>query len=509
MQTFSKHRAPLVAQNRLTRLLPLAVGLLLALVFGVVIIQAINLPKAWAGLVCLAVGGSCGAVVWTALKLPVVPILRVALLASFWFRLEINLFPIIKAGHETPVGLVVSLNLLLSLLLLIAFWYARWQEKTPRHILPASYFWIAVALVLLCVLSVMNGAETALGLYALWGLLSELLICYVAAAHFGTTAILRQALSCFAVAILLNSLLGILQYFDLFGGWELLGATVGERQMKLPGMEVSRAAGLVESANSFGWVLVSFCPVLIAPVLLAKDALRSRERWLYGLAFFCGVVALILTFSRGSWMAFALTMPLLAVCVLRALPAQERWRMIFRFAGVLVLMLLLSLPFLEPLSARLLGEDDGAAESRFSLMEVAAEMIQKNPLLGVGLSSYESVMRNYDRTADFISEHFPYPVHNMFLHIAAEAGIPALLCLVGLALITLRCGWQAWRRRDAEHSLPRALALGLMIGLVAYLITGLKEPSSFDSGQIRTLFLLGGLLIATERASRTTRSAEQ
>jgi peptidoglycan/LPS O-acetylase OafA/YrhL len=84
--------------------------------------------------------------------------------------------------------------------------------------------------------------------------------------------------------------------------------------------------------------------------------------------------------------------------------------------------------------------------------------------------------------------------------VAAEAGIPALLCLLTLVGLALACGWRAWRR--PEQALARAVAGGLMIGMFAYLVTALKEPSSFDSGQIRNLFLLCGLLIATERASR-------
>jgi hypothetical protein len=51
--------------------------------------------------------------------------------------------------------------------------------------------------------------------------------------------------------------------------------------------------------------------------------------------------------------------------------------------------------------------------------------------------------------------------------------------------------------------LPRALAGGLMVGMLAYLITAMKELSSFDSGQIRLLFLLCGLLIAAHSATRT------
>lgn len=481
-----------------TSLLLLSGALLCALVLGALLVRILSLPKAWAALACLALGGLCGVIVWTHFRLPIVPMLRLALLASFWFRLEINLFPYIKQGHETPEGLVISLTLLLCLLLLVNYRYERWRGTEKGGVFSFSFSATAWLLTLLCVLSVLQGVETMLGLYSLWALASELLICYVAAVHFASKAGLRQIVLCFAIAILLNSGLGILQYFELFGGWELLGSTTGEREMKLPGMEVARASGLCESPNTFGWMLVSFSPLVLAPVLLAKAQFQRWERQLCVTAFFLGVIALILTFSRGSWIAFVCTTPVFVGLVLSALPTRERGRIMVRLGGALLILLLFSLPFLDPLLARAFGEDDGAAESRLPLMDVAIEMIKANPLLGVGLSSYEAVMRRYDFTPSFISDAFPYPVHNMYLHVAAEVGIPALLCLLLLIGLALWCGWQAWRTGPA---LPRAVACGAIVGMLAYLISALKELSSFDSGQIRMLFLLCGFLLATERAA--------
>ncbi len=475
--------------------------LVVSLGLGALMATVMTLPATWGVLVLLAVCGALGMSVWVAMRLPVVPILRVALLASFWFRLEINLFPVIKQGHETPLGFVISLGILLSIMLLVAFIFTRIQGSERGNVFPTIFTGTAIVLFALGVLSVMQGADKLLGLYGLWWQVTELLICYVVAVHFRSNILLRQVVICFAVAILLNSILGILQYLELFGGWALLGATTGDRLMKIPGAEVSRASGLLEAANSFGWALVSFSPFVLAPALLAKDALPLWMRRLCLAAFFGGTVSLLLTFSRGSWMAFALTMPLFAVLVLSALPARERGRMMGRLGGALLALVLCCLPFLQPISARLLGDDEGAAESRLPLMEVAVTMIRDRPLLGVGLSQYEAEMRRHDRTPDFISDAFPYPVHNLFLHVAAEAGIPALLCLLTMVGIALFYGWKAWRRKSPEHALPRAVAGGLIIGTLAYLITALKEPSSFDSGQIRNLFLLCGLLIATERAS--------
>jgi O-antigen ligase len=476
---------------------------LAALGLGALVTLVMTLPSTWAVLVAMAICGVLGAGIWGLAKLPLLPFLRAGLMVSFWFRLEINLLPVIKPGHETPLGLIVSLGILLSLCLLVAFVALRLQGKEAGGVFPASFSWVAVTMVVLSSLSVMQAADTTLGWYGLWWQLTELLLCFVVAAHFRSALALRVVVLCFAGAILLNALLGVLQYLELFSGWALLGATTGERLMKIPGEEVSRASGLMDAANTFGWALATFLPVILAPALLAQEAL---SRWLRGLcfvAFFGGTVALLLTFSRGSWMAFAFTLPLLAALVLRALPAQERARMMTGLAAAALLLVLCSVPFLPSLAARLLGDDEGAAESRLPLMEVAAEMIRANPLLGVGLSNYESTMRRYDRTPDFISDVFPYPVHNLYLHVAAEAGIPVLLCLLTLVGIALHCGWKTWRRQEPEHALPRALAGGLMVGMLAYLITAMKELSSFDSGQIRMLFLLCGLLIAAHSATRT------
>jgi O-antigen ligase len=271
--------------------------------------------------------------------------------------------------------------------------------------------------------------------------------------------------------------------------------------MTIPGSEISRASGLLEMSNSFGWYLASFLPALLAPVLLAGRSLKEWMRWSLIAGFLLGVLALVLTFSRGSWAAFAVTMPLLAGVALAARPPRERWVLLVRFVGVLMILVALSAPFLNAVVTRITQDDQGSAESRLPLMQVAFEMIKANPVFGVGLGSYEAAMRRYDETEDFISESFPFPVHNMFLHIAAEAGIPALVCLLVLTGLALACGWRVWRDRNGDP-LTRALAVGLMTGVLAYLLTGLKEPSSLDAGQIRLLFLLCGLLIANERAAR-------
>jgi hypothetical protein len=57
-------------------------------------------------------------------------------------------------------------------------------------------------------------------------------------------------------------------------------------------------------------------------------------------------------------------------------------------------------------------------------------------------------------------------------------------------------------RNPSADPMMRTLALGLLTGMMAFLITGLKESGCFQTGMMRTFFLLCGLLLGVERASR-------
>jgi O-antigen ligase len=217
-------------------------------------------------------------------------------------------------------------------------------------------------------------------------------------------------------------------------------------------------------------------------------------------------MGLILTYARGSWAAFGATMIVLSALAYRALPVEERGRYAMRVSGLAIVAALLCLPFTGSIYTRLTEDDQGAAYSRVPLMEVAQTMIEDNPLLGVGLSSYEAEMRRYDKTPDRISDTFDWPVHNIYLHMTAEGGIPATFCFLALIAIALGRGWRTMKSRDP---FLRALALGFVVGLLAYLWTGMKELGSFGSPQLRYCFLLVGLLLAIDRANRSFEEFEE
>jgi putative inorganic carbon (HCO3(-)) transporter len=160
-------------------------------------------------------------------------------------------------------------------------------------------------------------------------------------------------------------------------------------------------------------------------------------------------------------------------------------------------LLLLCLPFVQPIYVRLTEDDRGSAYARVSTVEVATAMVRDHPWLGLGLNSYYEEARRYDRTPDLISEEL-FAVHNFYFHIAAETGLPGVLLFV---LLHLLAAWQGWRARRGADPFLRALALGLLCGQAAFLLTGLKEPGTLGSWLLQDTFLLWGLLLAVAHAN--------
>ena len=115
---------------------------------------------------------------------------------------------------------------------------------------------------------------------------------------------------------------------------------------------------------------------------------------------------------------------------------------------------------ITPLRQRLFLEDYGAARTRIPLTEVALNIIGHHPWLGIGLGNYTMAAPDYDTTPEGISYEFPRPVHNEFLLIAAEQGLPALgLFLVILLYIVIQLFRLSQSRTDPI--LPY-LAIGLL-----------------------------------------------
>lgn len=216
-------------------------------------------------------------------------------------------------------------------------------------------------------------------------------------------------------------------------------------------------------------------------VLLAGAALlffgspEKRARLALIAALPIVALSLVLAFTRGVWIATAAA----------ALYLLWSWR---RFAVALLPIAALAAFVLGPASLReratSLVRPHGQQDSnlhRVYTFRTGVEMIKAHPLLGMGL---ERVGPNVQR---FIPPDLPQQLptgyyghlHSIYIHYAAERGIPALLALLAFFVFTLR-DWLT-RLRANPHA-PDAWVLHAGIAIViGVLVTGLFEYNLGDS----------------------------
>jgi O-antigen ligase len=216
--------------------------------------------------------------------------------------------------------------------------------------------------------------------------------------------------------------------------------------------------------------------------------------------------ALLMSWSRGAWLGFAVAF------ILMNLAYSRRGAALFALLCLLVASALLLasiqvlpqsiiqritdfLPYLRVFDARgvKVGPANYAVMERMAHWQAAWGMFSDRPWLGVGIGNYEPVYPAY------ALQGWPEPLghaHNYYLNIAAEAG------LIGLAAYLVLWGaafWQAWKVVRAAQGYWRGVAAGIL-----GVLTHLSVHNFFDNLYVHNMYLhvamlLGLLFVAAKR----------
>jgi len=256
-----------------------------------------------------------------------------------------------------------------------------------------------------------------------------------------------------------------------------------------------RIGGTIGSPNNAGGYL-GFVLAVAVGVLLTN--VGRAHKLLATVALVVGLPALVFTFSRGGWGAFALSV--LAMLFLFARRTQLfSWKAVL---GSVVVLALLYLPFHKYVSQRLLEDDKGSAESRVPLMKLAYRIIEDHPVLGVGSNNFQAVMDRY--ITPELRTGFFYTVHNKYLLVWAETGFLGLMAYLAFLAGTLRTGWQCWR---FNHDLLSVLSLAFAVALTGHMLhMGVDVFNGRPLAQL--VWLTAGLLTAIHRMCTTHSSTD-
>ncbi len=228
-----------------------------------------------------------------------------------------------------------------------------------------------------------------------------------------------------------------------------------------------RLRSVYGSPNNAGLMLSRILPMLIATVIWAR---HPQRRVGYALSCIAVATATVLTFSKG---ALLLGIPL-AVLALGFL-ASAPWSWIG--VATLVIAGLCAIPLLStPRFASLLDTTQGTTFFRLQIWRSSLAMFGSDPILGVGPDNFLYSYRGHFILPAAWQEPNISQAHNVVLNFATRLGI------LGLATaVWLQVGF--WRRGLALRSVKdrddRALALGLMGMMAAYLGHGLVDSAHF------------------------------
>jgi O-antigen ligase len=118
--------------------------------------------------------------------------------------------------------------------------------------------------------------------------------------------------------------------------------------------------------------------------------------------------------------------------------------------------------------------DDGEPVDRYPEWQAAAIMVLENPWLGVGIGNYQDNIGMYYGMLPSPNEATEPDTQNLYLVLAASAGIGAAIAFASLLVSAIVAGWQTAVR--TADPLVSALASGAAAGLVGFAIAAFWSP---------------------------------
>jgi len=226
-----------------------------------------------------------------------------------------------------------------------------------------------------------------------------------------------------------------------------------------------------------GWVVGDsnyFSTAAIFAIVLAFYFMQGRRpRWEKAYCIVCLlliILAVTLCASRGGFLG------LVGATLFLVWHTKRKARNLVLLTA-LVLPLSLALP-MSPLHRLLDSSTDyGSTQYHLEAWKASRRMIEAHPIAGVGLGNIELLMPLYAEPGTNI--HVQSMAHNMFIEVAAELGLPALLVFLGIFWFTYRTLGKL-RRSSSTHPLIRETASALQAGLVGFAVAGCFVSAEYE-----------------------------
>ena len=313
--------------------------------------------------------------------------------------------------------------------------------------------WLLSAVFFLSAFSLFFAEHVSWGVRKLLFLFSFFPLFFVAFSIFRTARLRESFARALTYGSALSALIGIAQFFlpfvigldpallfwqhtviPIFSGQTVSGVVSEYSSMivNVGGTNFLRASAFFPDPHiaSFFWGMT--LPLSISLAFQAKrDKKKERKFFLFFTTSSFILLADILTFSRGGYLALLVTA--VVICGIYFSAIIQKYFLSILFFGIFF-MLALAIP--NPLSERLFSSldlSDHSTSGRLAIWNEAIHIIKQHPLTGVGLGNYSNTVLPSALYRE------PRYAHNIFLDIAAETGVlTALLFLLAIVFAIAR-----------------------------------------------------------------------
>ena len=226
------------------------------------------------------------------------------------------------------------------------------------------------------------------------------------------------------------------------------------------------------------WMTYSGLLMIVIGVAIARVIFGKRDRTWAALVLPALGVAVALTFTRGAAVG--------ACAAVALLFALKDFRL-FAILPILAAIFIMVAPGqISKRYASMFNMNDPTVHDRVTMLHIGERMIRARPLTGAGPNMVQRLYLDYKGEDSLVGPdgvtHINPHLHNDFLQIAAERGLPALALWLWFIVALLRDLWKRF------HVGQRELAAAALATVVALLTAGLFEYNFGDS-EVLMLFL--------------------
>ena len=364
----------------------------------------------------------------------------------------------------------IAVSQILLGLAVIAVLVSRTRLRLPRIWLPLALFMTGTVLSLLLSGDILAGRPQIRKFYVYLMLL-------VVFSTFRALVDVRRLVLAWALVGGVSALVGLVQFARKIQGARAYGGTFYDYYVH------ERITGLMSHWQTFGGEQVIVLAMLGAFLMFSPRA-RGLLIWLGLLAAGVMSAGMLASYVRGVWLA--------AACAgVYLLWFWKRWLLL------VVPVLLALLLWLNPGSVRVRFQSGfmprkelDSNQHRVVCWRTGWAMIRAHPFFGVGPEQVGPKLMQY------VPSDIPRPLpegwyghlHNLYIHYAAERGVPTMLALVWLLGMVLWDFLRALRRLPPGRGEEKSILHGAVAVVVAIMVSGIFEVNLGDS-EVLTMFL--------------------